>query len=100
MTQNIEIIKSKIEQENVADQFAIAKKYLKFSLKKHKSYSLLSRKIFEDILSRITENELYLWTDCVYYCAVLTALEESPPEKYFETLKEIIEKFGPPSLKQ
>ena len=36
----------------------------------------------------------------MYGCAILTALEDTPTEKYYETLKEIMNTFGCPSMKE
>jgi hypothetical protein len=94
------LIKSRIEQDGLGDQFLRAKKFLKASIKESKGYSGVSRKLFEDVLSRITDNDLHFWTDCLYACAILTAVEESPTDKYYETLKEIIDTFGSPSIKE
>lgn len=100
LSQNIDIIKSKIEQDSISDQFLRAKKFLKATVRDSKGYSLTARKLFENVLARITDNDLHFWTDCLYGCAILTPLEESPTEKYYETLKEIMDTFGSPSIKE
>ena len=100
LNQNLDIVKSRIEQDGIGEQFLRAKKFLKASIRGNKSYCAIARKLFESVLSRITETDLHFWTDCLYACAILSPLEESPTEKYYETLKEIMSTFGHPVIKE
>lgn len=100
LSQNLDVIKVRIDQDGLGDLFLRAKKLMKLGIRESKSHCLISRKLFEEILSRVGENDLHFWADCLYGCSILTAFEDSVTESYFDTLFEIINIFGYPTIKE
>jgi len=97
LTLNIDSIKAKAESKDPNEEFSKAKTYMKAAVFQNREYSELARKHFEGILSSFTES--HLWIDCVYGCTVITPLEEPASEKYFDTIIELVSKFGVPRIK-
>lgn len=98
--QNLDIIKSRMEQDGLGDQFLRAKKLMKIGIRESKVHCTISRKLFEEILSRVGENDLHFWADCLYGCSVLTSFEDIVADSFFDTIIEITHIFGYPTIKE
>lgn len=98
--QNLDIIKARVEQDGLGDQFLRAKKIMKVGIRESKTHCATSRKLYEEILARVGENDLHFWADCLYGCSILTTFEDSVSDNYFDTVLEIINIFGYPTIKE
>lgn len=96
----MDLIKLKIVQDGLGDQFLRAKKIMKIGIRESKNLCGTSRKIFEDILSRVGENDLHFWADCIYGLSVITCFEEPVADIFYDTLIEINNIFGYPTIKE
>jgi hypothetical protein len=102
---NLDLINSKIANSDVNILLKKGKKFLKAAVLEGLKYEKLSRSMFELILSKFTEEQVEIWPQTIYCCAALTPLEgriyaETLNNQFFRTYKEIICKFGCPSMTQ
>jgi hypothetical protein len=87
-------------QDGLGDQFLRAKKILKIGIRESKNHCGTSRKLLEEILSRAGENDLHFWPDSIYLLSVITCFEDPVSDIFFETLSEISNVFGYPTIKE
>jgi hypothetical protein len=92
---NLSIFKDLVAQSRSVER---AQKLLGNASKMQSGFSAEARLVWEELFKSASDEGPELWKECLWSCAIITAVEEIPSENFFELLSELLEKAGTPEI--
>lgn len=92
---NLSIYRDLVFQSRAVER---GRKLLALAAKQQASFTVEARLTWEELFKSASDEGPELWKECLWSCAIITAVEEMPSENFFELLLDMLEKTGSPDI--
>mmetsp|Transcript_18494 Transcript_18494/g.33350 ORF Transcript_18494/g.33350 Transcript_18494/m.33350 type:complete len:621 (-) Transcript_18494:2496-4358(-) len=92
---NLTIFRDLVFQSRAVER---GRKLLALAAKQQASFNVEARTAWEELFKSASDEGPELWKECLWSCAIITAVEEMPSEDFFDLLVDLLEKTGSPDI--